>query len=206
MSADPKSYQHAYLELLVDEMEEDALDENGKSFDVFLEKSLAVRKHTPDMPKIMKVNHHLLFTYGTLRKGGSRHSLLHGCKFIGNAVSTIVSYHLFKYKDGGFPIAIMGGSSRVDSPKAAIYGEVYIVPNYLIPVLDQIEANGKLYHRMTSYVMLTSTRYKRRPILPCLTYNGIKRAWDDVVVSDCELLPIIKPKDATLPKFFNFEV
>lgn len=200
----PMGYRQAYLELLVDEMEEDALDDMKRPFDGFLDNTLRNGRHTPDMPKIMKVNHHLLFTYGTLRKGQARHSLLHGCEYIGNAVSTIVSYQLFRHKDGGFPVAIMGGIPSSKEPKAAVYGEVYLVPNYLIPVLDQVEANGKLYHRMTSYVTMTSKRYKKRPILPCLTYNGIKRAWEDVIETDCDPCPIIKPRDATIPNFYEF--
>lgn len=183
-------------------------NEEGEPFDYFLETALDNGKYTPDMRKIMSDKHHLLFTYGTLQKGQSRHSLLEEAELIGKAVTTVVNYRLWNYESGGYPVALVDSymPKPTQTPRAAVYGEVYLVPNYIIPVLDHIENNGRMFHRVRTFVTLSSSRYKNtRPILGAWIYNGINKFWDaDFLESDCSLCRIVNHKTENLPKFYTW--
>lgn len=194
----------------IDDLRRDYIDpefnDEGEPFDYFLDTVIDKAQFTPDMRKIMSDRHHLLFTYGTLKSGHKRHGLLDCAEFIGNGVTTVQSFQLWNFEFGGYPIAIMGPNGTTEAPKAAIYGEVYLVPNYLIPVLDSIENNMKMFHRVRTFVTMTSNRYKAtRPILGTWIYNGIRRFWEDSLIEDCTPCPLIKPKTKDLPNFYNYK-
>lgn len=163
-------------------------------------------QYTPDMPKIMSERNHLIFVYGTLKRKEKRHKIISdNCEFIGNAVTCVRGYQMYNYNPGGYPIAIMVG--RADGQKtASIYGEVYLVPSSMIPVLDNIEANGEMFHRVKTYVTMSSNKYTKRPTLGCWMYSGIKRFWDTALDSvHFTPVPIIKPTDSSLPDFYEYK-
>ncbi len=78
-----------------------------------------------------------LFVYGTLMRGGVRHAVLEGQRFLREAI-TQPRYLLFDLGDyPGLVVAGPGGQ--------AVYGELYDAERSLLPRLDAIEGAPKLY-------------------------------------------------------------
>jgi gamma-glutamylcyclotransferase (GGCT)/AIG2-like uncharacterized protein YtfP len=77
---------------------------------------------------------HLIFVYGTLKRGFSRHSVLKDQRYIGIGVTTN-QYSMYAY--GGFP-ALVENSNGLE-----IYGELYEVDDNCIQDLDKIEGVDK---------------------------------------------------------------
>jgi gamma-glutamylcyclotransferase (GGCT)/AIG2-like uncharacterized protein YtfP len=74
----------------------------------------------------------LLFTYGTLMRGGSRHAALAGQRFLGDA-RTEPRYALLDL--GEYP-----GLVPCEAGGRAVCGELYEVEGRLLPELDALEA------------------------------------------------------------------
>lgn len=85
----------------------------------------------------------LVFVYGTLKKGYKNHSVLQRAKFIGEA-QTVDKFTLYK---GGniFPFLFEKSSER--EHKNIILGELYDVPESMIPALDHFEGVPLLFDR-----------------------------------------------------------
>lgn len=80
-----------------------------------------------------------LFVYGTLQHGESRNYLLKGLLF---EEATIYGYRKIILEHLGFPIIIQDEKSNVN-------GEVYFdVHQSLLNMLDVVEGDGSLYHRI----------------------------------------------------------
>ncbi len=76
----------------------------------------------------------LLFVYGTLKRGQPLHYLLASARFLG--VGRVRGYAL--YDLGEYPAA------RPAEPQNFVRGEIYEVPEEIIPILDEVEDE---YHR-----------------------------------------------------------
>lgn len=77
-----------------------------------------------------------LFTYGTLKRGGLLHDFLRGSKFVGPG--KMVGFQLFDL--GAFPMVY-----RTNDPRDRIHGEIFIVDNVTLELLDLIE--GPMFRR-----------------------------------------------------------
>lgn len=78
---------------------------------------------------------HYLFVYGTLKRGGSRHWILHDFPFLGRArAEGFALYDLFFY-----PAMVPGDG--------VVYGEVYEVSDEALKALDFVEGVPVLYRR-----------------------------------------------------------
>jgi len=84
-------------------------------------------------------DHFLLFVYGTLMRGGVRHRLLAGQRFLGEA-RTLPRYALFDL--GEYP-----GMVWRDGDGRVVFGELYDVATRLLPELDAEEGAPKLFRR-----------------------------------------------------------
>ena len=89
-----------------------------------------------DIPEADSV---LLFVYGTLMRGGVRHPLLAGQRFLGEAW-TRPGYALFDL--GAYPAMV-----RRAADGRAVAGELYRVAAALLPTLDAEEGAPTLYRR-----------------------------------------------------------
>jgi len=78
-------------------------------------------------------DHHLIFVYGTLKNGHSRHSILEEQRYIGIA-RTIGQY--FMFKTHSYP-CLVEAKDKFAGKK--IYGELYEVDTECLSVLDDIE-------------------------------------------------------------------
>jgi len=81
---------------------------------------------------------HLVFTYGTLKRGFGNHRLLEGARFISLAM-TWLPFHVV---DVGFPIAFKRGPKR-----KPVIGEVYEVTDAQLARLDRLEGVPTHYQR-----------------------------------------------------------
>jgi gamma-glutamylcyclotransferase (GGCT)/AIG2-like uncharacterized protein YtfP len=112
------------------------------------------------------MNKHLVFVYGTLRRGGVRAmpDLFPGSKFIGDA-----SVRGSLYDMGEYPGLLLDES---DTP---VVGEVYEVDDETLSKLDDIEASAYYLRRrvevsvggqsMTCWVYVYDPEYYPRPVL-----------------------------------------
>jgi gamma-glutamylcyclotransferase (GGCT)/AIG2-like uncharacterized protein YtfP len=72
-----------------------------------------------------------IFVYGTLKQGFGLHRMLEGSRYLGLAHTTAP----FALLDSGFPVLTPMGCGNV-----VVEGEVYDVPEELVPRLDRIES------------------------------------------------------------------
>lgn len=91
---------------------------------------------------------HLIFVYGTLKRGFSRNSALRNCRYLGVA-RTIPAYGMYAY--GGFPALVdktLADSSNIQAT-TAIFGELYEVDDLTMVELDKIECvDQNLFQRL----------------------------------------------------------
>jgi gamma-glutamylaminecyclotransferase len=102
---------------------------------------------------------HLLFVYGTLKRGYSRQALLTEQKFLGIAC-TSREYAIYHY--AGYPAMIQADSYSCKK----VFGELYEVSDEWIPALDRAEGvNSGLFLRQKirlqdiNLVQLTNNQY-----------------------------------------------
>lgn len=101
---------------------------------------------TKDVPLLNVYNTQLVFAYGTLRSGFSRHAVLseNNAEFMCHAFTCDTNLD-FKYSvSGQFPIAFHTANA---ARAGRIHGEIWSVPSSCLTVLDRLEQNGKLFDR-----------------------------------------------------------
>ena len=95
----------------------------------------------------INLNFHNLFVYGTLQYGESRNYLLKGLSF---EKAIIIGYCKIFLQELGFPIIL-------EDEKSYVNGEVYFgVSESLLNMLDVVEGEGSLYHRIVANVKTIS--------------------------------------------------
>jgi gamma-glutamylcyclotransferase (GGCT)/AIG2-like uncharacterized protein YtfP len=135
--------------------------------------------YTPDLPYLNSRNGHLLFVYGTLKDGFSRHWMLKSYKsrFVCAAISWQM-YSLFYAPNLGFPVMMptAGGS-----PIGNVVGQLYIVPPKVITVLDECEKNGDMYNRYKINLQLitnpTDKQFQQYSTCYAWAYIGNPKEW-----------------------------
>jgi Uncharacterized conserved protein len=103
---------------------------------------------------------HLVFVYGTLKKGHGNNGLLCNSRFVGNGVTQ----DRFWMLSGGFPVLLRGNEAQAS-------GEVYEVDTNTLSRLDRLESNGVMYNREATTVMVQGV-----PTV-CLAYIGVENFW-----------------------------
>jgi gamma-glutamylaminecyclotransferase len=81
---------------------------------------------------------HLVFTYGTLKRGYGNHRLLTDARFVNHAM-TYAPFHVVCV---GFPVAFKSGPDM-----RRVIGEVYEVTDEQLARLDQLEGVPRHYQR-----------------------------------------------------------
>lgn len=83
------------------------------------------------------MNKHLVFVYGTLRRGGTNHYMLETSEFLGSH-QTESRYTLFRL--GQFPAVVARGET-------SITGEVYRIEDDVLSLLDELECYPHVFSR-----------------------------------------------------------
>ena len=94
---------------------------------------------------------HRVFVYGTLMSGLRNHHLMEGAKFTGSAQTLLPSYEMIQFPSVSAPGHFTPGVLRKGN--ACISGEVYLVDDHVLNMLDDLEQVGVEYER--SKVMLS---------------------------------------------------
>jgi len=103
-------------------------------------------EYTKDLAILNNYKTQLLFVYGTLRHSFPRNNILvgNGGQFRCYAFTSRQDLD-FKFSPSSqFPIAF---STNDEDRKGRVFGEVWEIPAHLMPILDRIEQNGKLFER-----------------------------------------------------------
>lgn len=98
----------------------------------------------------MRMSRHLVFVYGTLKRGGCNHALLERATFVDHA-HTLPEYVMI---DGPYPR--IDHAAEGDRDAAQIVGEVYRVDDATLRALDVLEDAPDLYRREQIEVQLAS--------------------------------------------------
>lgn len=112
---------------------------------------------------------HVVFVYGSLRRGLSNHARLAGARDLGDDETATASYTMRAYSQW-FPGVCDGGSTT-------IRGEVYEVDDDGLAALDRLESNGRFYTRRE--VPLASGRVAWIYLLPPEEMRGDRVASGD---------------------------
>jgi gamma-glutamylcyclotransferase (GGCT)/AIG2-like uncharacterized protein YtfP len=83
------------------------------------------------------MNKHLVFVYGTLRRGGSNHYMLENSDFVGSH-ETEPRYTMFRL--GQFPAVVARGVT-------SIIGEIYRIEDEVFSLLDELECFPHVFSR-----------------------------------------------------------
>lgn len=92
---------------------------------------------------------HNVFVYGTLKRNEWNSDLLAGGKFISEAITN--EHYLLK--NSGYPYAIPAAFAESEEP-LPIIGEVWRVDDLILRSLDNLEGEGRHYHRRCKPVQL----------------------------------------------------
>jgi gamma-glutamylaminecyclotransferase len=99
------------------------------------------------------MSRHLVFVYGSLKRGFRNHCMLEGSRFIGDA-HTLETFRMHSM-GGAFPAVVP------DEDGAAIEGEVYSVDDEGLARLDRLEGYPRHYDRKQVKVDLGVGRHKK---------------------------------------------
>jgi gamma-glutamylaminecyclotransferase len=95
----------------------------------------------------------LLFVYGTLKRGFRNHRLLAPADYIGPAKTE----RRFRLLDcGEYPALVEVPAKSLEIEPLEIQGEIFRIGPELLPALDELEDEGKLYRRTTLPIYLSA--------------------------------------------------
>lgn len=121
------------------------------AFRKFIQACIDDNYYTDDVPLLLQQKTHLLFTYGTLKTGFSRHDALirkgSPNQAIAPAYTKSNDYCMFRLIGKvGFPFILPALNKQVNG--GHIEGELYEVDAQTIFHLDFIESNGSMFQRV----------------------------------------------------------
>jgi gamma-glutamylaminecyclotransferase len=130
---------------------------------------------SPDMPMLYDKRRHLIFVYGTLKRGFIRHSLLKSPYYVGEGWTKFRHYNM-EYTKGANPFPIVTRKHNGH----AIQGEVFLVPPETIVCTDFYESNGQYYDRIKTPIEITNANNIATPlVVDCWVYFGCKEHWEE---------------------------
>ena len=108
---------------------------------------------TPDANKLVGIQDHIVFVYGTLKRGHRNSGLLASSKYLGPAKT---AFHHFEMVNSslGYPIVFSGGV-RADR-SGFVDGEAYAVDLTTLAKLDHLEGNPSFFKREKTSICLKS--------------------------------------------------
>jgi gamma-glutamylcyclotransferase (GGCT)/AIG2-like uncharacterized protein YtfP len=157
--------------------------------------ALTSSANTPDASVLQKKSSHLVFVYGTLKKGFSNHTYL-------AQRSTPIGIGFTRYKllmrrvahpSYTYPVLTYATGADIEK-RASIYGELWNVPTPDMFLLDNLESNGVMYKRLpmpiSAAIGHTSTNTQHTEVRAWV-YLGLRDFWDSsyaAPLKDCDIL------------------
>lgn len=96
------------------------------------------------------MSNELMFVYGTLKKAYGNNRLLEGAEFLGEAVTLFHDYHMVSR---GIPMVYQLPTGK----GFHVGGELYSVPDALVPNIDRLEGHPRWYRRELIDVLTPNT-------------------------------------------------
>lgn len=90
---------------------------------------------------------HHVFVYGTLKRGFRLHGYMEGAEFL--APARLKDYRM--HRVSWYP-------AIVESPGEEVFGELFRIPESLLPVLDEVEDRGTMYERVVKEIEILEER------------------------------------------------
>uniref|UniRef100_T1JG34 Gamma-glutamylcyclotransferase family protein n=1 Tax=Strigamia maritima TaxID=126957 RepID=T1JG34_STRMM len=112
---------------------------------------------------------HLVFVYGTLKKGEPNHDLISTpcngfAQYLGTA-ETVKTYPLVIASKYNIPYLMKRVGLGYN-----VRGEVYRVDDFMLSAIDDLEGHPKYYEREQIEVNLANRQTRKKEILSCWTY------------------------------------
>lgn len=141
-----------------------------------LKESIEEGNYTKDYPQLARRHSHLVFVYGTLKKGYRNHPFLgKGAKFKGYGYTSQDTFFMLRNSYSKYPVAFYDAREEV---KARLFGEVWEVAPETMRSLDYLESNGVSFKRMPIFVDLKIKDSKTEKIR-VWSYLGMRDYWKD---------------------------
>jgi len=143
-----------------------------------------MNSRTPDFFNLKAIGDDLflIFVYDDLMLNKLRSGAIHGAIYYGKGL-TISAYYKLKKTDDSKAVAFYYDKGQDDQGRniyselmTKIKGEIYAVPLRALTRLDHIYANGDIFHRHKSHVVMVEQNYN--PTHACFMYLGDKEYWD----------------------------
>jgi gamma-glutamylaminecyclotransferase len=110
-----------------------------------------------------------IFVYGTLKSGFGNHGLISSSDFVDDAI--LENYNMvYSHGSHGFPVIYKNKKSHGH----IVIGEVYVVDDYVLKNVDELESNGVMYKRK-----LVSVKLSDGSSMSVNVYIGINKFWDN---------------------------
>lgn len=112
-----------------------------------------------------------VFVYGTLMRGERAAQMLEGATYLGDYI--LDGYAM--YDLGAFP-------GIKEAPNGRVYGELYDVPESLIPRMDEYEGEGELYERIVVSVRNQANHYEKTFVYVYLgevSASPVQKKWNE---------------------------
>ena len=181
-----------------------------ESFPRWLATKFIENQFTPDMREIHKYQYYYVFTYGTLQTKGTRamNRLDEDTTYCGRYRTKKPSYQLYNTTHD-FPVAFnLDNYWDPHVPWGFIEGELWMVPSRVIPTLDAIEGNGKMYERDVIQVVGPKDKQvwafcylgmpnKRAFAKPQINQRYITSKW--IYGQDPKVFNFLNPRERALP-------
>lgn len=91
------------------------------------------------------MNQHRVFVYGTLKRNLRNHHMMEGARYCGEATTLLPAYDLVQFPSKSSPGNVTPGLKR--NGTSCIAGEVYLLDDEMLAVLDAFEGVGEEYER-----------------------------------------------------------
>lgn len=140
-----------------------------ETFKEYHQRTIRENSLSPDIPELNDYENHYVFVYGTLKSNGTR-NILSSKDMVARGRTLLPAYGMRRCVSGGFPIAYLHPK---DMRQGYITGELYLLPTNMMPVLDNIEANGYLYRRQQTKIWC----YEKNQSVLAWMYFGIPEAF-----------------------------
>lgn len=164
---------------------------------------------TPDLPELNLKSHHLVFVYGTLKRGKSNHYLMKDAEYVCPGWTKLRCFHMWQTKakspvHASYPVAMITANSDEQEAKA-IQGEIFKVDVPTMRDLDMLECNGSLYRRYR-FKIICGDRFKDQETTAWM-YVGKRDAWlPDMINSNLERSPSFKRKKDPKQSYYSFTI